>query len=127
MTERRQWRICKQFCFEAAHHLPHLPAGHKCARPHGHSYRVEVILVTDALDANGFVADFADLSVVGDFLMAYWDHADLNEVGKRGHGPVVTTSERLAEYLYQQFAGQFDGMLAEVRVSETPKTWASYS
>jgi len=34
----------KQFLFEAAHHLPHVPAGHKCARVHGHSYRVEVVL-----------------------------------------------------------------------------------
>ncbi len=33
-------RITKAFTFDAAHHLPHVPAGHKCGRPHGHSYRV---------------------------------------------------------------------------------------
>lgn len=34
------YRIGKRFMFEAAHHLPDLPEGHKCARLHGHSYTV---------------------------------------------------------------------------------------
>ena len=28
--------IFKVFTLEAAHRLPHVPAGHKCARLHGH-------------------------------------------------------------------------------------------
>ena len=35
-------RITQAFTFEAAHHLPNVPEGHKCGRLHGHSYRVEV-------------------------------------------------------------------------------------
>ena len=35
--------IGKRFSFEAGHRLGGLPEGHKCARPHGHSYTVEVI------------------------------------------------------------------------------------
>ena len=34
--------IFKEFTFEAAHRLPNVPAGHKCARLHGHSFRVRV-------------------------------------------------------------------------------------
>ena len=34
--------IYREFTFEAAHRLPQVPAGHKCARLHGHSYRVEI-------------------------------------------------------------------------------------
>ena len=34
--------IFKEFSFEAAHRLPNVPAGHKCARLHGHSFRVEI-------------------------------------------------------------------------------------
>ncbi|HEX7340222.1 MAG TPA: 6-carboxytetrahydropterin synthase, partial [Rhodanobacteraceae bacterium] len=34
--------ISKQFTFEAAHRLPHVPEGHKCGRLHGHSFVVEV-------------------------------------------------------------------------------------
>ncbi len=38
------YAIGKRFSFEAGHRLGGLPAGHKCARPHGHSYTVEVIV-----------------------------------------------------------------------------------
>ena len=34
----------KEYRFEAAHFLPQVPPGHKCARMHGHSYRVEFTL-----------------------------------------------------------------------------------
>ena len=29
-----------ELTFESAHRLPHVPEGHKCARLHGHSFRV---------------------------------------------------------------------------------------
>ena len=32
--------IFKEFTFEAAHRLPNVPPDHKCARLHGHSFRV---------------------------------------------------------------------------------------
>ena len=32
--------IFKEFIFEAAHFLPNVPAGHKCGRLHGHSFKV---------------------------------------------------------------------------------------
>lgn len=119
-----RWRIAKKFCFEAAHHLPHLPPSHKCARPHGHSYVVEMILESDALDNQGFVLDFADLDVIGSWIAKNWDHRDLNTLGI--YAPTITTSENLARWLYQRFVGEFPGFELEVRVSETPKTWASY-
>src|SRR3546814_8028267 len=34
--------IFKTFTIEAAHRLPNVPPGHKCARLHGHSFVVEV-------------------------------------------------------------------------------------
>jgi len=34
--------LVHEFRFEAAHRLPRVPEGHKCARLHGHSYRIEV-------------------------------------------------------------------------------------
>ena len=34
--------IFKVFTIEAAHRLPNVPDGHKCARLHGHSFRVEL-------------------------------------------------------------------------------------
>ena len=47
--------IRKQFSFEAAHHLHNLPETHPCGRPHGHSYRIEVVLRAEDLDEVGFV------------------------------------------------------------------------
>lgn len=114
------FQITKEFCFEAAHALPHLPAGHKCARLHGHSYRVVLVLEAADLNADGFVRDYAALDVVKEYLDRQWDHHDLNAIIA---GP--TTAERLARWLFIQYSVEFPE-LAEVRVSETAKTWASF-
>ncbi|VEA32982.1 6-pyruvoyl tetrahydrobiopterin synthase [Salmonella enterica subsp. enterica] len=36
--------LYKDFTFEAAHRLPHVPEGHKCGRLHGHSFMVRLEL-----------------------------------------------------------------------------------
>ncbi|MFP3499961.1 6-carboxytetrahydropterin synthase, partial [Pseudomonas sp. SIMBA_059] len=41
--------IFKEFTFESAHRLPHVPEGHKCGRLHGHSFKVGLHL-TGPLD-----------------------------------------------------------------------------
>ena len=49
------------FTFEAAHRLPNVPPEHKCARLHGHSFRVRVT-VTGPVDPRlVWVIDFADV------------------------------------------------------------------
>lgn len=120
-------RIGKQFGFEAAHSLPDLPQGHKCARPHGHSYTVEVTIVADGeLTGPGFVVDFADLAPLGAYLNAELDHRDLNAVL-----PVAPTSENLAAHLYQwctaNLALPVGVRVEKVRVSETASTFAEYA
>ena len=42
--------IWKSFTIEAAHRLPNVPAGHKCARLHGHSFRID-LHVSGAVEA----------------------------------------------------------------------------
>lgn len=59
--------ITKIFRFEAAHHLPDHQG--KCARLHGHSYKLEVMLrgaIKDSVGAsdNGMVMDFGDISQI---------------------------------------------------------------
>ncbi len=54
--------LFKEFGFEAAHRLPNVAADHKCARLHGHSFRVEVRVVGEVGDESGWVMDFAELS-----------------------------------------------------------------
>ena len=121
------FRIGKTFRFEAAHHLPDLPAEHKCSRPHGHSYTVEVEVSTDGeLTPPGFVVDFAVLSPVGVYLAEHFDHRDLNEVVDG-----APTSEYLARLLYEWCTANLDlpsGVtVACVRIRETASTFAEYS
>jgi 6-pyruvoyltetrahydropterin/6-carboxytetrahydropterin synthase len=117
--------IGKAFTFEAAHRLGGLPDGHKCSRPHGHSYTVEVILESPVLSAPGFVADFAELEPVRAYLDRSWDHRDLNEVLA-----AEPTSENIARHLREWCRANLGGaagpLVAAVRVSETRSTWAEY-
>src|SRR3954469_19232781 len=53
-------RLERSYRFEAAHFLPRVPPGHKCARMHGHSYRIE-ITIEGELDERGWVMDFAEI------------------------------------------------------------------
>ena len=121
------YRIGKLFGFEAAHHLPGLPAGHKCARPHGHSYTVEISLAAeDVLVPPGFIVDFAELSPLGTYLAKAFDHRYLNETID-----VAPTSENLARLLYDWCASNLrlpaGVQVAAVRVSETASTFAEYT
>ena len=72
--------IFKTFTLECAHRLPNVPAGHKCARMHGHSFRVEVH-VSGPVDAHsGWVMDFADVRAAFEPLFQRLDHRCLNDV-----------------------------------------------
>ncbi|MGH3754423.1 MAG: 6-carboxytetrahydropterin synthase [Pseudonocardiaceae bacterium] len=121
-----RYRIGKRYSFAAGHHLPTLPEDHKCARPHGHTYTVEVVLVSATLRGPGFVTDFADLQPFGAYLDQELDHNNLNDVF--GFPP---TCELLAEHLYgwllTNVAPQVGGRLDAVRVSESPTSWAEFS
>ena len=74
--------IKKQFRFEAAHVLPHHNG--KCARLHGHSYKLEVAVAGPLRTAGpdqGMVMDFGDLSaIVKLVVLGPLDHAYLNDI-----------------------------------------------
>ena len=52
----------KTFQFEAAHKLPNVPADHKCARLHGHSFRVEVVVCGECDPHMGWLMDYSEIS-----------------------------------------------------------------
>src|SRR3954471_863290 len=81
--------IFREFTFEAAHRLPNVPEGHKCARLHGHSYRVEVRVSGEVGTETGWVVDFAEIKAAFRPLHETLDHHYLNEV----HGLENPTSE----------------------------------
>lgn len=116
--------IARRFSFAAAHHLDGLPAGHKCARVHGHTYTVEVRLTASETDEAGFVTDFSHLDALKGYLDAELDHRDLNEVL-----PVPPSCENIARYLYGWCQDNLEdgALVTAVRVSESPSTWAEYA
>jgi 6-pyruvoyltetrahydropterin/6-carboxytetrahydropterin synthase len=90
--------ICKVFDFEAAHRLPNVPAGHKCARLHGHSFRVGVYVRGPVGKDTGWVLDFADLKAAFDPIHRQLDHYYLNEI----EGLENPTSENLARWIWRR-------------------------
>ena len=54
-------QIYKEFNIEAAHRLPNVPEGHKCARLHGHSFMVSIYVEGPMGDKTGGVMNFGDI------------------------------------------------------------------
>lgn len=102
------------FTFEAAHRLPHVPEGHKCARLHGHSYRVRLSVRGAVAQATGWVQDFAEIKAAFRPLHDMLDHRYLNEV----EGLENPTSENLALWIWGRVREALPG-LVEVSVCET--------
>lgn len=103
--------IFRELRFEAAHRLPHAPAGHKCARLHGHSYRVEVHVRGEVDPTLGWVMDFGDLAQAFRPLHDQLDHRYLNEVP----GLENPTSENLARWIWDRLAPALPLSLVVVR------------
>jgi 6-pyruvoyltetrahydropterin/6-carboxytetrahydropterin synthase len=106
--------IFKEFTFEAAHRLPNVPPGHKCARLHGHSFRVRVAIEGPVEQEVGWVRDFADVSCAMQPVLACLDHYYLNEIA----GLENPTSELLARWIWDRVAPALPE-LSEVVVHET--------
>ncbi len=107
-------RIGRTYRFESAHHLPHLPEGHKCKNLHGHNYRIEVV-VRGSLDARGFVKDFAEIDAELAPLIKLVDHRLLNDVA----GLENPTAEIIAAWFFERITD-----CDSVRVYENDDCWA---
>ena len=106
--------IWKEFGFEAAHRLPNVPAGHKCARLHGHSFVVEVHVRGPIDPTLGWVMDFAELKAAWKPLHEALDHNYLNDLP----GLENPTSEVLATWIWARLAPSLP-LLSRIVVRET--------
>jgi 6-pyruvoyltetrahydropterin/6-carboxytetrahydropterin synthase len=113
--------IFKVFSIEAAHRLPNVPPAHKCARLHGHSFRVEIHVNGPVGGETGWVMDFADIKEAFQPLFAQLDHHYLNEV----EGLSNPTSEHLARWIWQRLRPSLP-MLSKVIVNETCTSGCTY-
>ncbi len=107
-------RIGRTYRFESAHHLPHLPDGHKCKNLHGHNYRVEIVK-RGTPDERGFVQDFAEVDAEIAPLVKMVDHRLLNDVP----GLENPTAEVIAAWFFDRIAD-----CETVRVWENDDCWA---
>ncbi len=106
--------IYKEFTIEAAHRLPNVPEGHKCARLHGHSFHVALHVRGPIGAETGWVMDFADLTNAFHPVYAQLDHHYLNEI----EGLENPTSENLARWIWLRLRPSLP-WLAQVVVRET--------
>lgn len=106
--------IFKAFTFEAAHHLPNVPDGHKCKRLHGHSFRAE-LHISGPIDGElGWVQDFADVKGAFQPLYDRLDHHYLNEI----EGLENPTSENIARWIWRKLKPELPG-LSKIVLHET--------
>jgi 6-pyruvoyltetrahydropterin/6-carboxytetrahydropterin synthase len=109
-------QIRKSFTFEAAHVLPHHPG--KCARLHGHSYRLDVALdgpLQETGPAAGMIEDFDVVSrVVRAAVISQLDHRSLNELLAN------PTAENVVVWIWERLAHELP-RLAELTLWETRK------
>lgn len=112
-------QIRKHFRFEAAHVLPYHPG--KCARLHGHSYRLEVAvrgpLQSDG-PARGMIEDFDSIKrIVRASVVDVLDHQHLNELIEN------PTAEHIAMWIWRALETQLTG-LDEIVLWETATSCA---
>jgi len=114
--------IFKTFTLESAHRLPNVPAGHKCARVHGHSFRIELHVSGPVDPQLGWVMDFAEIKQAFEPLFQRLDHRYLNDVP----GLDNPTSENLARYIWRELKPGLP-LLTRVVVHETCTSGASFA
>ena len=113
--------IFKEFRIEAAHRLPNVPPGHKCARLHGHSFVIGVHLSGEVQPDTGWICDFADISVAMRDVHEALDHHYLNDIA----GLENPTSEVLAMWVWRRLQPRLPS-LARIVIHETCTSGCEY-
>ena len=113
--------IWRRVTFDAAHQLPFHEG--VCKRLHGHTYAVELGVLSTVDEVTGMGIDLIDLK---EFLytnvVARFDHRLLNDALQG----VQPTAESIAEYVAETASQHFHASV-RVRVYETPNSWVEVS
>ena len=122
------WTLHTEFTFDAAHYIEGYDG--KCARMHGHTYKVHIQAKSNKLNPSKYlesadmVCDFRELKwAAADGKKGGLDHTLLNE-----SIPVPTTAERIAEYIHKETTARIPfGIELKVTVWETENSWVDYT
>ena len=110
--------------FEAAHRL--VGDFGPATRPHGHTYRMEVIVRGERLKNDGTLYDVGRLRKAVEELATSLHYRDLNDVP--GLAGVNTTAEAVARYCWDRLALRLRGQGLDsltVRIWESPQVYAA--
>ena len=113
--------IFKVFSFDAAHRLPNVPEGHKCANMHGHSFRIEIHIRGPVHPELGWIIDFADIGGAFEPIFDQLDHKCLNEI----KGLENPTSENLAKWIWKRINPKLP-LLSKIIIQEDPDSGCVY-
>ena len=109
--------------FEAAHHLTSYRGAPEPV--HGHSWKVEVALLTEQLDDEGMGFDFVEIKQHLSELAGRFHHRDINAIPP--FDQLSPTTEHLARWFYQQLQERLPAeKISEVTVWEGPDCSASF-
>jgi 6-pyruvoyltetrahydropterin/6-carboxytetrahydropterin synthase len=116
------YEVMVEATFDAAHCLRDYEG--PCARIHGHTYRVQVVLRGDVLSNTGMLVDFRDVRSRLHSIVAAFDHQLMNDVPP--FDALNPTAENLARYIYDAMKADLKQAVARVTVWETPTACATY-
>jgi 6-pyruvoyltetrahydropterin/6-carboxytetrahydropterin synthase len=95
------WRLSVSSEFSAAHALRNY--GGKCENPHGHNFRVEVVVQGDKPDPDTeIIADFSLLKQDLNTVLSGLDHSNLNDVPPFDR--INPSSENLSRHIFRGMA-----------------------
>jgi len=122
------WKLNTEFTFDSAHFIEGYNG--KCARMHGHNYKVRITAESSELHPSKYletpdmVCDFNELKwAAKQSTKGGLDHGVLNELM-----PVNTTAERIAEFIHKETKKRIPEQIdLTVTVWETDNSWVEYT
>lgn len=115
------YRLRVESTFDAAHKLVGYKG--KCARLHGHTWKVEVFVVGERLNDKGILLDFSILKEKISKMIERFDHKFLNDFKEIGN----PTCENISKYIFENLKDLPNNVkLEKVRVWEGQKSWCAY-
>lgn len=124
-----RFRCAVQASYDSALFIP--GDGGPAGRTHGHRYTVEAVLETQALDDQGFVADFDDVQSRLQSIARELDHRLLNDLDAFKDG--APSAERQALFFFRRMQSEIEAeygvnvRLVKVRIYQEPDAWVEYA